>query len=426
MSFNKIHFIGIGGIGVSAIARMMLLEGKEVSGSDVSESLITKQLSELGVKIFFNHKRENPGNSDLVIYSPAVAADNPEILEAEKRGVPIFSYPEMLGEISRDKFTIAVSGSHGKTTTTAMIGGLLKDAGLDPTIIVGSLLKDAGSNFVSGKSQYFVAEACEYKKSFLNLKPKIAVITNIDNDHLDYYKNMKNIQKAFREFADRLGEDGYLVCDAGNPRLKPLIENTKYKIIDYSKFPRTLKLKIPGNHNLNNAQAALAVAEILKIKKPVAKTSLENFSGTWRRFEYKGKTKSGALVYDDYAHHPTEIKATLAGAREMFQNKRIFCIFQPHLYSRTKLLMDDFSESFSDADVVMVADIYAAREADLGNISSSDLVKKIYRYHGNVVYARTFGEAADFALCHAEKGDVIFTMGAGDIYKVGELLLRYK
>jgi UDP-N-acetylmuramate--alanine ligase len=284
------------------------------------------------------------------------------------------------------------------------------------------LLKGAGSNFVPGKSRYFVAEACEYKKSFLNLYPDIAVITNIDNDHLDYYKNIKNIQKAFREFANRLGEGGYLVCNPKSPRLNPVIKNAKYKIIDYSKFPRDLNLKIPGSHNLDNAQAALAVAEILKIKRPVAKKSLESFSGTWRRFEYKGKTKSGALVYDDYAHHPTEIKATLAGAREVFSGKRIFCIFQPHLYSRTKLLAKDFSESFGDADAVAIAEIYAARETDPGNVSSADLVKKISSRHGNVMRADTFAVAADFVTRNAEKGDVIFTMGAGDIHKVGELL----
>ncbi len=418
---KRVHFIGIGGIGVSALARMMLLDGKEVSGSDISKSVITEQLSRIGAKIFLGHRRENLGKPDLVVYSPAVAMDNPEILEAKKNGTPFFSYPEMLGEISKNKFTIAISGSHGKTTTTAMIGGLLKDAGLDPTIVVGSLLAGASSNFVAGKSRYFVAEACEYKKSFLNLHPKIAVITNIDNDHLDYYKNVKNIQKAFREFANLLGEDGYLVCNPGSPRLKPVVRSARYKIIDYSKFPINLKLKVPGRHNLDNAQAALAVAEILKVKNSTAKESLESFSGTWRRFEYKGKSKSGAEIYDDYAHHPTEIKATLAGAREAFPNRRIFCVFQPHLYSRTKLLMDEFAKSFSDADAVLVADIYAAREKDDGT-HSRQLVEKIQKFHHNARYVDSFNKAAAVLISEPEEGDVILTMGAGDIYKAGELL----
>lgn len=420
--YRKAHFIGIGGIGVSAIARMMLLEGKKVSGSDISGSVITEQLSRMGAKIILGHRRENLGKADLVVYSPAVAADNPEILEAKRSDIPLFSYPEMLGEISKEKFTIAISGAHGKTTTTAMIGGILKDAGLDPTIIVGSFLKGEKSNFVSGKGDYFVVEACEYKKSFLNLYPKVAVITNIDNDHLDYYGNVRNIQKAFAEFVGKIGPDGYLVCNPNGKYLAPVLKRARCKIVDYTKFPRNLKLKVAGEHNASNAQAAYAVADVLKTNLKKAKQSLENFEGTWRRFEYKGKTKNGALVYDDYGHHPTEIRAALAGARKAFPRNPIFCVFQPHLYSRTKFLMNDFAKSFDGADAVLVTDIYAAREKDDGT-HSRDLVKKIQKFHHNARYASSEQEVIEFLGAHVCEGDCVITMGAGDIYKTGDLLL---
>ena len=233
---KKAHFVGIGGIGVSAIARMMLAEGKIVSGSDVSDSSIIAELGKLGAKFFLGHSAENISSDvDLIVYTPAVAADNPELKKAVDLGMPTFSYPEMLGLISKNKHTIAVSGAHGKTTTTAMIAKIIIDAGKDPTVIVGSLLKDQGSNFVAGKSEYFVVEACEYKKSFLNLNPKIIVITNIDNDHLDYYGNLENIKKAFGEFAAKLPEDGYLICDSSDKNLKEIIKSVKSEIIDYTK-----------------------------------------------------------------------------------------------------------------------------------------------------------------------------------------------
>jgi UDP-N-acetylmuramate--alanine ligase len=424
MEAQKIHFIGIGGIGVSAIARMMLREGKAVSGSDLSESPITKELKRLGAKIYYSHNAKNVRSADLVVYTPAISEDNPELAAAKNLGISAFSYPEILGEISKNKYAITVSGAHGKTTTTAMIGKLLKDVHLDPTIIVGSLLKGIKSNFVAGKGKYFVVEACEYKKSFLNLNPRIIVITNIDNDHLDFYKNIRNIQKAFFEFVSKLGVEDYLVCNPVGRYIGPVIKSAKCRVIDYTKAPHNFKLKVIGEHNLDNAQAAFAVGKILGIKNKDIKKSLENFSGTWRRFEYKGKTKNGALVYDDYAHHPTEIKATLAGARKYFGNKKkIFCVFQPHLYSRTKLLMNDFTKSFSDADAVIITDIYAAREKDRGEIHSRDLAKKMARYHKNVRYISSFDEARSFVNIHARKNDYILTMGAGDIYKVGEMLI---
>jgi len=426
---RRVHFTGIGGIGVSAIARMMLAEGKIVSGSDTSDSAIIEELRKLGAKIFLGHSADNVADDvDLLVYTPAVAADNPELKKAAKMGIPMLSYPEMLGLISKDKYTIAVSGAHGKTTTTAMIAKILIDAKYDPTVIVGSLLKDNRSNFVSGKSQYFVVEACEYKKSFLNLNPKIIVITNIDNDHLDYYGNLENIKKAFGEFATKLGEDGFLICDPNDENLKEIIKKTKAKIIDYTKVSNNFNLKIPGGHNVKNAQAAMAVARILNIGEKETLNSLNDFTGTWRRFEFKGKTKNGVSVYDDYGHHPTEIKATLKGAREFFGplagGKKVWCVFQPHLYSRTKFLFGDFGKSFGDADEIILADIYAAREPKDESINSRMLAEEITKNGGKTRYMESFDKIAGFLAENARKGDIVITMGAGDIFKVGEDLLN--
>src|SRR3989338_5851012 len=422
---KKTHFVGIGGIGVSAIARMMLAEGKIVGGSDTSDSAIIDELRKLGAKIFIGHNADNVAEDvDLLVYTPALTADNPELKKADELDIPTLSYPEMLGLISKDKYTIAVSGAHGKTTTTAMIAKILIDAGLDPTVVVGSLLKDQGSNFVAGKSEYFVVEACEYKKSFLNLNPKIIVITNIDNDHLDYYGNLENIKKAFGEFAVKLPEDGYLVCDSNDKNFKEIIENVRCKIIDYTKVNNNFNLKIPGEHNIKNAQAAMAVAEILGVDFKKAENSLKSFEGTWRRFEFKGETKNGVLVYDDYGHHPTEIKATLKGAREFFGGKKIWCVFQPHLYSRTKLLFGDFGKSFSDADEIILADIYAAREPKDEGINSKMLAEEITKNGGKASYMESFDKITGFLAENAKKGDVIITMGAGDVFKIGENLLK--
>lgn len=423
---KKAHFVGIGGIGVSAIARMMLAEGKIVSGSDVSESVIINELGKLGAKIFLGHNVKNVAdNVDLLVYTPAVTEENPELKKAKELNIPAFSYPEMLGLISRNKYTIAVSGAHGKTTTTAMIGKILEDVKLGPTIIVGSLMNGKRTNFTSGKGEFFVVEACEYKKSFLNLNPKIIVITNIDNDHLDYYGNLENIKKAFAEFASKLPEDGYLICDPNDENLKEVINSVKSNIINYTKINNNFNLKIPGAHNIKNAQTAMAVAKILDVETEEAIKSLNNFSGTWRRFEHKGKTKKGVLVYDDYGHHPTEIKATLKGVREFFGGRKIWCVFQPHLYSRTKLLLEDFAKSFGDADEIILADIYAAREPKDESINSEMLAERIAANDGHAIYLNSLDKIAKFLVENTKKGDVVITMGAGDIFKVGENLLKY-
>lgn len=430
---KKVHFIGIGGIGISAIARMILKQGKSVSGSDRTRSLITDELQKLGAKIYIGqHASQVPRDADLVIYTIAIPSDNPELARAREFDIPAVTYPQALGEVSRNRFTIAVSGAHGKTTTTAMIGKIFRDAGKDPTVVVGSLLKGAKSNFVAGKGKYFIAEACEYRRSFLNLDPRIIVITNIDREHLDYYKDLKDIQGAFSEFVSKLGRKDYLVTDAKNKNIVPVVRRAACRVIDFRKESvRGLKLSVPGRHNVLNAQAALAVAKIARLPRAAALKSLARFSGTWRRFEFKGKAKSGALVYDDYGHHPTEIKATILAAREFMQNaknepKKLTVVFQPHLYSRTKLLFREFVGSFELADKVIVLPIYAAREPEDRTVNSKMLVKEIKKRGIAAESADSFEEAVKKILPDAGKDSLILTIGAGDVYKVGEILLRRK
>ncbi|MDP3661536.1 MAG: UDP-N-acetylmuramate--L-alanine ligase [bacterium] len=424
IDFSKIktvHFIGIGGIGTSAVARMFLYPersregvGISVSGSDVAESEVTEELRKLGAKVSIGQRAENvPADCDLVIYTIAVTPDNPEFAEAKKRGIPMLSYPEVLGIISKEKYTIAISGTHGKTTTTAMIAKIMIDAGLDPTVIVGSFLNDTKTNFIAGKSKYLVVEACEYRRSFLNLSPKILVITNIDADHLDYYKDLDDIKSAFAELAAKVPKDGFIV---GHPMFEA--PNIGCPI-----FPTDFTLKVPGKHNLENAKAALAVARALKIPEKTAFKSLSEFSGTWRRFEYRGKAKNGALVYDDYGHHPTEISATLQGARELFPTEKIVVVFQPHLYSRTKQHLSEFGKCFSHADAVILLPIYPAREQDPGNISSEMVVTEIKKNNRSAYFVKTFAEAAVCAQKLSCTGDLVLTLGAGETNKVADILV---
>jgi len=443
MDFSKIksvHFIGIGGIGTSAIARMFLLEGKRVSGSDIAENEVTKELERLGALIVYNQRAENvPADCELVIYTIAIPNDHPELVEAKKRGILILSYPEALGIISKDKYTIAITGTHGKTTTTAMVAKILMDAGLDPTVIVGSLLldtplnppsKEGGrvlgrTNFVAGKSKYLVVEGCEYCRSFLNLSPSILVITNIDADHLDYYRDMEDIVSAFVELAQKLPKDGYLVIDSHAPNVEAVVKNSPCQNGDFAvlKLPEDFKLHIPGAHNLLNAKAAWGVAKVLGISDEQALRSLSEFRGTWRRFEYRGKVKNGAHVYDDYGHHPTEIQATLQGTRELFPKQKIVVIFQPHLYSRTKQHLEGFGAAFKEASSIILLPIYPAREKDSGDISSQMVVDELKKNGKDAHFVQTFAEAAALAqkLCGAR--DLILTLGAGETNKVADLLV---
>jgi UDP-N-acetylmuramate--alanine ligase len=433
---QKIHFIGIGGIGISAIARMLLLEGKKVSGSDRDDTKVTEELKKAGAIIFIGANKENiPADCDLIIYTVAIPADNPELVEAKERGIKILTYPETLNIISKEKYTIAVSGTHGKTTVTAMVAKIMIDAGLDPTVIVGSLIGD--TNFIMGKSKYLVVEADEYKKSFHNLEPSIMVINNLDLDHLDFYKDLADIQDSFLHLAKKLPADGFLICNTKLPNLKPIISGVKCQVIDYSEQEMKEKLLVPGEHNRQNAKTALAVASALGINLLLARSALGEFRGTWRRFEFKGKTGSGALVYDDYAHNPQKVRAALQGAREMFPDKRIVVVFQPHLFSRTKLLLNEFATSFSDADEIILTPIFPAREVFDPTISSEILAERIrttpksefdpsLEKAGKAeTPARAFPDfpsIISYLKSSLGPSDLLITMGAGEQYKIGEAL----
>ncbi len=428
---RAIHFIGIGGIGMSALARMMLGSHfrKRVSGSDASISAITEELAKLGATISLGHAAAQvPPDTDLAVYTIAISADNPELLEAKRRGVTIITYPEMLGLVSRDYYTIAISGTHGKTTTTGMVAQLLLETEKEPTVVIGSLLQHGANgerrNFISGKGKYFVAEACEYRRSFLHLHPTILAITNIDNDHLDYYRDLTDIQSAFRALAQKVPKEGFIIANVKDMLIKPIVEGVAATVIDYTRYIQMppLTLRVPGMHNQMNAAVALAIAEVLKIPKEDAVAALKKFPGTWRRFEYKGETRAGAAVYDDYAHHPTEIKATLKAARELFPKRKIIVVFQPHLYSRTKLLLNDFARSFNEANEVVLAPIYAAREPVDPEISSEILAEEIKKRGIPAIVFGNFSTIVTHLQSSLKKGDVLITMGAGDIVKVGDQL----
>ncbi|MEK7177189.1 MAG: UDP-N-acetylmuramate--L-alanine ligase [Patescibacteria group bacterium] len=430
---KHVHFIGVGGIGVSAVAKMVLGRKVAVSGSDLNDSALIDELRKGGAVIYLGHDAKNvPADCELVVYTNALREDNPELLEAEKRGLKKLSYPEALGEISRGQFVIAISGNAGKTTTTAMIGQILINADLHPTIIVGSLAnfvdqngKTEKTNFVLGNGKYFVVEADEYKRAFLNLEPNILVINNIEADHLDYYKNLDDIQNAFAELVTKIPKNGFVICRAKDKNVMPLLARARAKILDYTDTSLSnYSISLPGEHNRDNAKAAIAVADILGIEKEVTKKSLSNFIGPWRRFEYKGKTKSGAILYDDYAHNPRKIRAVIAGAKEKFPEKRIVIIFQPHLFSRTKHLLGELSESFLGADRVIVTPIYAARESVDPSITHSSLRDAIIvsQTVKQVETADSFNSVKDMLETEGE-GTVCLTIGAGDIHSLSNLIL---
>jgi len=416
----KVHFIGIGGIGISALAQYYLSKGHEVSGSDLVDSKIIEGLKNKGAIISVgSNSSENIKDYDLVIHSPAVKESNPEMIEAERKGIKILSYPQALGELTKEYTTIAVSGTHGKSTTTAMISLILIEAGLDPTVIVGTKLKEFGdSNFRIGKSEYLVIEACEHEASFLNYWPKIIVVTNIEEDHLDFYNNLENIKKAFNEFVSHLKDNGILV------KTEDTVVNTDKKTINYSLKDREVEqlkkiIKIPGDHNILDALAALKVARILGVKDEISFSALSKYAGSWRRFE---ETQlPGFILIDDYGHHPTEILATLKGAREKYPDRKIFCVFQPHQYQRTYLLFNDFVKSFKEAidskliDKLFLIDIYdvAGRESKEAKekVSSKILAEAI----GNAEYT-----SKEDLFKELNGGEVMIFMGAGDIYNLSQ------
>src|SRR3989344_3929193 len=425
-SVKNPYFIGIGGIGVSAIAKMFLLEGKSVGGSDTIPSDIIKELQKAGAEILIGQDEKHiPAGTDLVIYSIALDKFAPDFMKEVRSKVKnVISYPQALSIISKDKYTIAIAGTHGKTTTTAMVAKILIDAGLDPTVIIGSILFDQKSNFIAGKSKYLIVEACEYCRSFLEINPTIVGITTIDADHLDYYKNLNEIAVAFKEFVLKVPDEGLVVGNNNDKWISETMSVSASDIVDSNKyFDPNIKLKIPGEHNRKNASIALAIAEFLGVSKNSAIKSLENFSGTWRRFEYKGQTKGGALIYDDYGHHPTEIKATIEGAKELYPKNKIVVVFQPHLFSRTKELFGGFAECFANADEAIILPIYPAREEFDPSISSEMLASKIKNTKAS--YSPDFFSGTTIL----EKfGDdtVIILSGAGDIDKLAPMITDAK
>ncbi|MDO8408352.1 MAG: Mur ligase domain-containing protein [bacterium] len=432
---KALHFVGIGGIGMSALAQMLVHEGMQVTGSDREASPVTEMLEKKGIRVSVGQVAENvPTSAELVVYSDAVPADNPERAEAAKRGIPQLSYFQMLGKVSAGKApfaegfggprrTVAVAGTHGKTTTAGMLAKILIDAGAAPTAIIGSIVKDFDSNYVAGASDLFVVEACEYRDHLLELSPEVLVITNLEWDHTDYFPSLAALQETFARAVAKVPENGAIVTNPVNPNIAPVLRGARAQVVDYTKEP-TCELLLPGEFNQQNARAAAAAARVAfpSVQSLALHNSLVSFHGTWRRFEYKGKTVAGVEVYDDYAHHPTAICETLKALRAKTKG-RIFVAFHPHLYSRTRDLLDEFATAFANADEVLIAPIYAAREVDDGSISSQLLAERV-QASGTHARAATFTEIKSILNTEPKSGDTIMTMGAGDIYKVAGALIE--
>lgn len=420
---KHIHFIGIGGIGISGLARLYLHEGWQVSGSDAVKSANTEALAAAGAHVVYEQVATNiTPDIDLVVYTEAMAEDQPEILAARASGARMINYFEALGEIANQYYLIAVAGTHGKTTTTAMLIDILEEASFDPSAIVGSLRSKTGSNYRAGKSKYFIVEACEYKRDFLHLKPDVLVITNLEHEHVDYYKDLADVQAAFRELAAVVPEDGAVIANVTDPNVAPVLEGLECTVIDYRPdISLTLNLKQPGIHNRQNAAAATAAARFLGVEAGTISAALENFAGAWRRFEYKGDVNN-APVYDDYAHHPTEIAAAIAGAREQYPERELVVVFQPHTYSRTQALFSDFVSVLRKADHTILLPIYAAREVDDGTVSSEGLVEAINQAGGDAEYFATIDAAALQVREMATPDMVVLTVGAGTVTQVAAIL----
>ncbi|MGN1349475.1 MAG: UDP-N-acetylmuramate--L-alanine ligase [Anaerovoracaceae bacterium] len=451
---KHIHCIGIGGIGLSAVAEVFHSRGYTVSGSDMKMSDVTQHLISKGITVYEGHAAENIAGADLLVYSAAVSPENPEIIAAREAGIPLATRAEALGALMQDYATsIAVSGTHGKTTTTSMVSLILEHAGTDPTILVGGNLPEFNGNAKIGHSDYFVTEACEYMDSFLSLRPKIEIILNIDSDHLDYFKDIDHIVRSFDQFSRLVPADGFIVAFDGNPFVTNLMQSIDTRVVtfgftdnsdfcaknisfDNNGYPAfdvvhggavlcRIQLEIPGEHNIANALAAFAACYTLGVTADVIRDTLGKFTGTQRRFDVIGTTENGVKVIDDYAHHPTEIRATLAAAKNM-PHGRLWCLFQPHTYTRTMALFQEFAAAFDDADVLIMAEIYAAREKNIYKISSKELVTEIKKQQPakEAYYFSSLEEIATFVRNNAQPGDVVITMGAGDIYKVAEMLMK--
>lgn len=449
---SHIYFIGIGGISMSGLAEILKDRGCQVSGTDIKESDVTKHLESLGISIHYGHRAENiTDDIDLVVYTAAIHPGNPELEAAKEKQIPLMDRARLLGHIMEEyQYSVAVAGTHGKTTTTSMVSEILLEAEKDPTITVGGILPAIHGNVKIGHSPYFVAEACEYFDSFLQFTPLVGVILNVEADHLDYFKTLDNIRRSFHAFAQRIPAGGLLVLNASIAHPEELEENlhcsvetfglkenacwqarnivhepngkNSFDVYYQGEFYTSVHLDIPGKHNITNALAAVASAHFLDIPAEVCARGLSHFTGVDRRFQRKGE-KRGIVVIDDYAHHPTEIMATLSAARNVRHNK-LWCVFQPHTYSRTKNLFDEFGRAFGDADEIIVADIYAARETDDGTISAAMLAERIAKEGGNARYVGDFAAIRQHLETHCRTGDLLLTVGAGDVYKIGEEFLK--
>ncbi len=449
---KHIHFVGIGGIGMSGIAEVLLNLGYTISGSDIERSYITSRLESLGASIFQGHRSANLTNADVVVKSTAVGEDNPEVIEAHSRNIPVIPRAEMLAELLKMKYSIAVSGCHGKTTTTSIISTVLAYGGLDPTMVIGGRLDSIGSNARLGEGDIIVAEADESDGSFLSLNPYIAVVTNIDREHLDYYQGIGEIKDAFLKFANSVPFYGSAILCGDCNNVRDILPRVKRKTITYGiyeevdfraadisfsgmtsqfsvyhreKLLGTVKMRIPGLFNVYNAVAAVAVSMELGMEFPTIQEGLSTYRGVNRRLEIKGQTAAGVTVVDDYGHHPTEIKAVLEAAKSAWENKRLIVVFQPHRYTRTRDLFDEFLDAFDDADMLILTDIYAASEKEIQGVHSINLSKCMRdRGHDNVTYLSGFNEIVEHLCAVTEPGDVVMTLGAGNVWKVGEELLK--
>lgn len=442
--FKRIHFVGIGGIGTSSLAQILHHQGKKISGSDLTKSEITKSLKLSAIKIFIGHNESNINkNHQLVIYSPAIPPNNPELQKAKNLKIPIISYPEALGEITKNYYTIAISGTHGKSTVTALIALILEKAGLDPTVVIGTKLKEfKNQNYRVGKSNYLVIEACEYRESFLHFHPNILIITNIEAEHLDYYKNLKKYKEAFIKLGKKIPHDGTIILNFDDKISATMKKNfkaqlqifsskkkTDWKLIDHQlkykkEFSINLHPQIPGDFNLSNAGFAAIAGTTLNIPIKTIEKAIASYKGSWRRMEYKKIPKYKCQFIDDYGHHPTEIKLTLKAIREKHPQARILCVFQPHQYSRTYLLLKEFAKAFNHADEVIIPNIYKVRdsEKDIQKISTEALVKAIANFHKKVYYCNGLKKTAAYIKKNCKRFDVIVTMGAGDIGKIYKML----
>ena len=462
---QRIHFVGIGGIGMSGIAEVLLNLGYKVSGSDLKSSAVTQRLASLGALIFEGHGAENVSDAEVVVTSSAISAENPEVARAHELHIPVIQRAEMLAELMRLKYGIAIAGMHGKTTTTSMVAAVLAAGGLDPTVVVGGRVDAMGSNARLGKSQYLVAEADESDRSFLKLSPILSVVTNIDREHMDCYRNMRDVKKTFIEFMDRVPFYGMIVACNDDPLLRRLLSDVQRRTVTYgtrtgsdfqvkiptlaaqnagrmghpnSEDPRPYSrftvryreqdlgeftLHVPGVHNVLNATAAIAVGIGLDVSVDAIRAALDQFRGVDRRFQLRGVV-AGISVIDDYGHHPTEIKATLAAARQCGFRK-VHVIFQPHRYTRTRDLMEEFTSAFNDADSLFVLDIYAASEKPIEGINSEALAQKIREKTVKVGrYESSAPEAIEAAAAVAEEGDMILTLGAGSVSQLGPMILE--